>query len=331
MRLQPGLLGNPQSAAFCTQAQFQADSCPADSTVGSVAITALAYAAADDRRAHEQQRRRLQHEAHRQRAGARRHRRRGRGRPVEALPPGAGLRAARARRLRARVDVRRPAPHRGRSGADHEDRADVQREGQQGRVHAHADVVRRGQLAQPRKLLGGPERLLSEGVQDDADRLQLAGVLAERGGLDGCAGRHERTRVPAGEHHAQVRPRGGRAEARRGDPAARRSGRTSPERSARARVPRRTRAAAPRARAWAPRSSTRRCSRRRCADPSTSPSTPRTRCRACWSCCPSRSACGWTAWSSRSSRGPGTPSPRIPTCRCAASRSRSTAGGPTRR
>ena len=44
VRLQPGLLGNPQSAAFCTQAQFQADSCPADSTVGSVAITALAYA-----------------------------------------------------------------------------------------------------------------------------------------------------------------------------------------------------------------------------------------------------------------------------------------------
>ena len=44
-----------------------------------------------------------------------------------------------------------------------------------------------------------------------------------------------------------------------------------------------------------------------------------------------RSACGSTAWSSRSSREHGTPSPRIPTCRCAASRSRSTAGGPTRR
>ena len=44
VRLQPGLLGNPQSAAFCTQAQFQADGCPADSTVGSVVIDALAYA-----------------------------------------------------------------------------------------------------------------------------------------------------------------------------------------------------------------------------------------------------------------------------------------------
>ena len=44
VRLQPGLLGNPQSAAFCTQAQFQADNCPADSTVGSVVIDALAYA-----------------------------------------------------------------------------------------------------------------------------------------------------------------------------------------------------------------------------------------------------------------------------------------------
>ena len=44
VRLQPGLLGNPQSAALCTQQQFQSDSCPADSTVGSVAIDARAYA-----------------------------------------------------------------------------------------------------------------------------------------------------------------------------------------------------------------------------------------------------------------------------------------------
>jgi hypothetical protein len=40
VRLQPGLLGNPQSAAFCTQAQFTADACPADSAVGSVVVTA---------------------------------------------------------------------------------------------------------------------------------------------------------------------------------------------------------------------------------------------------------------------------------------------------
>jgi hypothetical protein len=45
VRLQPGLLGNPQAAAMCTQAQFQADSCPADSKVGSVVIDALAYPA----------------------------------------------------------------------------------------------------------------------------------------------------------------------------------------------------------------------------------------------------------------------------------------------
>jgi hypothetical protein len=43
VRLQPGLLGNPQSAAFCSQEQFQSDSCPADSRVGSVVIDALAY------------------------------------------------------------------------------------------------------------------------------------------------------------------------------------------------------------------------------------------------------------------------------------------------
>ena len=43
VRLQPGMLGNPQSAAFCSQAQFQADNCPADSTVGSVQVSAKAY------------------------------------------------------------------------------------------------------------------------------------------------------------------------------------------------------------------------------------------------------------------------------------------------
>jgi hypothetical protein len=40
VRLQPGLLGNPQSAALCSQQQFSSDSCPADSTVGSVQVTA---------------------------------------------------------------------------------------------------------------------------------------------------------------------------------------------------------------------------------------------------------------------------------------------------
>jgi hypothetical protein len=43
VRLQPGLLGNPQSAAFCTQEQFNSDTCPADSTVGSVSVSATAY------------------------------------------------------------------------------------------------------------------------------------------------------------------------------------------------------------------------------------------------------------------------------------------------
>ena len=43
VRLQPGLLGNPQNAGFCSQQQFQADGCPADSTVGSVEVTATAH------------------------------------------------------------------------------------------------------------------------------------------------------------------------------------------------------------------------------------------------------------------------------------------------
>ena len=43
VRLQPGLLGNPQSAAFCSQEQFSADNCPADSVVGSVVVGATAY------------------------------------------------------------------------------------------------------------------------------------------------------------------------------------------------------------------------------------------------------------------------------------------------
>ena len=40
VRLPPGLLGNPQAAGFCSQEQFSADSCSADSTVGSVHVTA---------------------------------------------------------------------------------------------------------------------------------------------------------------------------------------------------------------------------------------------------------------------------------------------------
>jgi hypothetical protein len=40
VRLQPGLLGNPQAAGFCTQEQFKSDTCPADSTVGSVVVDA---------------------------------------------------------------------------------------------------------------------------------------------------------------------------------------------------------------------------------------------------------------------------------------------------
>jgi hypothetical protein len=43
VRLQPGLLGNPQNAAFCSQEQFSSDSCPANSTVGSVQVSARAY------------------------------------------------------------------------------------------------------------------------------------------------------------------------------------------------------------------------------------------------------------------------------------------------
>jgi hypothetical protein len=40
VRLQPGLLGNPQSAAFCSQQQFSSDTCPEGSTVGSVVVDA---------------------------------------------------------------------------------------------------------------------------------------------------------------------------------------------------------------------------------------------------------------------------------------------------
>ena len=40
VRLPPGLLGNPQAAGFCSQEQFSADSCPADSIVGSVQVSA---------------------------------------------------------------------------------------------------------------------------------------------------------------------------------------------------------------------------------------------------------------------------------------------------
>ena len=40
VRLQPGLLGNPQAAGFCSQEQFKSDTCPANSTVGTVVVDA---------------------------------------------------------------------------------------------------------------------------------------------------------------------------------------------------------------------------------------------------------------------------------------------------
>ena len=40
VRLAPGLLGNPQSAAACTAAQFTADACPQEAVVGSVVVNA---------------------------------------------------------------------------------------------------------------------------------------------------------------------------------------------------------------------------------------------------------------------------------------------------
>ena len=68
--------------------------------------------------------------------------------------------------------------------------------GQQGWVHAHADVVRGGHLAEPGELLGGAEHGFSEGVQDDAHGLQLARLLAEGRGLDGRAGNHDAREFP---------------------------------------------------------------------------------------------------------------------------------------
>ena len=43
VRLQPGLLGNPQAAAFCSPQQFSADGCPAESKIGRVSVDATAY------------------------------------------------------------------------------------------------------------------------------------------------------------------------------------------------------------------------------------------------------------------------------------------------
>src|SRR4051794_3070083 len=39
VQLPPGLLGNPNNAAKCTQAQFSSDSCPAQSKVGTQTVT----------------------------------------------------------------------------------------------------------------------------------------------------------------------------------------------------------------------------------------------------------------------------------------------------
>ena len=180
VRLQPGLLGNPQSAAFCSQEQFSSDSCPADSTVGSVEVRATAYPTPIT--------------------------------PVAVTNPGAVynlrptgteparvgvvveggggglLRRCSSRRRstygpdptatgssrRSRTSLSRRAASRSRS----KDRADLQRAGEQGPVHAHADLVRAGHVAEPRELVGGPERLLGEDLRDDADGMRLAAVHA---------------------------------------------------------------------------------------------------------------------------------------------------------
>ncbi len=112
VRLQPGLLGNPQAAALCTQQQFPADTCPADSRWAASWSTRTFTRCCSVRRAtnhgtvynlrptgDEPARLGIVVEA---------------GAALEALPPGARVRAARRGRLWARVDVRRPAAERGR-------------------------------------------------------------------------------------------------------------------------------------------------------------------------------------------------------------------------
>src|SRR3954453_15466232 len=44
VNLPPGLLGNPNNAAKCTQAQFDSDSCPAESKVGTQTVNVTAGA-----------------------------------------------------------------------------------------------------------------------------------------------------------------------------------------------------------------------------------------------------------------------------------------------
>ena len=48
MRFPPGLLGNPTATSKCSPAQFAADTCPAGTTLGSVAVTADATVAGRD-------------------------------------------------------------------------------------------------------------------------------------------------------------------------------------------------------------------------------------------------------------------------------------------
>lgn len=151
VRLQPGLLGNPQAAAFCSQQQFSADACPADSLVGSVEIDATVLVLPVTNQGRVYNLRQTGDEPARI------------GIVVDA---GGGLSkiflqapvyVARAGRLRARVHVRGPASGHARSGApDQEDRPDVQRPGEQGPVHAHADFVRGGHVGEPGELLEAP-------------------------------------------------------------------------------------------------------------------------------------------------------------------------------
>ena len=114
------------------------------------------------------------------------------GRAVEDLPAGAGVHPARAR---TGTGSSPPSPTSRATAAG----STIQitkvaltfnGQAQQGQVHADAHVVRGGHLAEPGQLVGRAGGLLAEDVRDDADRLRLARVRADGGGLDGRAGDH---------------------------------------------------------------------------------------------------------------------------------------------
>ena len=296
VRLQPGLLGNPQNAAFCSQQQFQADSCPADSKVGTVEVTATAHI--------------LVIPAPTTNSGIVYNLR-----PTGTEPARVGVVVAAAGGL-SKIFLQSPVFIRpGPDGYGLESTfADQPRDSGGIPIQITKVALTFNGKASKGSFMRMPTSCAQGTSLSRANSWEAQSAFSEKtfamtptgcdslgfapkgSGSMGAPGlTHREDGVPV-SHDAHVRPGGGGAEERAGDPAEHHRperGGTEPGVPARP-GGREQLPGAPRE--SAPRGSTRRCSRRPSKALSISRSTATARCRDCSCCCRRRSACGSTDW-----------------------------------